>query len=107
MDSLAAVIAAVFAVASPLVIAWKKNPNWSTALKTGVPIVVSLVIAVGYLVYTGGFDNGVDIFTTILTVYGIQQLVYSTILKNITEKLEWAGTESEADETGPQHKALD
>lgn len=107
MDTLAAVIAAFFAVASPVMIAWKKSPNWSTALKTGVPIVVSLAIAIGYLAYTGGFDSGVDILTTILTVYGIQQLVYSTILKNVTEKLEWSGTESEADETGPAHRALD
>lgn len=97
MDVLAGVIAAVFAVVSPLAIAWKKNPHWSTALKTGVPILVSLVIAVLYLAYTGGFNDGVDIFTTILTVYGIQQLVYTTILKNMAEKLEWKGhEESEA-----------
>lgn len=97
MDVLAGVIAAVFAVVSPLAIAWQKSPHWSTALKTGVPIVVSLAIAVLYLAYTGGFNDGVDIFTAILTVYGIQQLVYSTILKNMAEKLEWKGhEESEA-----------
>lgn len=97
MDILAGVIAAMFAVVSPLAIAWKKKPHWSTALKTGVPILVSLVIAVLYLAYTGGFNDGVDIFTTILTVYGIQQLVYSTILKNMAEKLEWKDhEESEA-----------
>ena len=97
MDVLAGVIAACFAVVSPLAIAWKKNPHWSTALKTGVPIVVSLAIAVAYLAYTGGFNSGVDIFTAILTVYGIQQLVYTTILKNMAEKLEWKDhEESEA-----------
>ena len=96
MDVLAGVIAAVFAVVSPLAIAWKKKPHWSTALKTGVPILVSLVIAVAYLAYTGGFNDGVDIFTAILTVYGIQQLVYTTILKNMAEKLEWKDEESEA-----------
>lgn len=93
MDVLAGVIAAIFAVVSPLAIAWKKNPHWSTALKTGVPIVVSLAIAVAYLAYTGGFNDGVDIFTAILSVYGIQQLVYTTILKNMAEKLEWKGYE--------------
>lgn len=97
MDVLAGVIAAIFAVVSPLAIAWKKSPHWSTALKTGVPIVVSLAIAIGYLAYTGGFTDGVDIFTAILSVYGIQQLVYTTILKNMAEKLEWKDhEESEA-----------
>lgn len=97
MDILAGVIAACFAVVSPLAIAWKKSPHWSTALKTGVPILVSLVIAIGYLAYTGGIASGTDIFTTILTVYGIQQLVYTTILKNMAEKLEWKDhEESEA-----------
>ena len=107
MDVLATVIAALFTIASPVVIAWKKSPNWSTALKTGVPIVVSIVIAIAYLAYTGGFNDSVDIFTTILTVYGIQQLVYATILKRITEKLEWSGhEESEAGvPQRPKHSA--
>lgn len=97
MDSLAMVIAAFFTVVSPVAIAWKKNPHWSTAVKTGVPIVVSIAIAIGYLSYVGGIASGTDIITTILTVYGVQQLVYTTILKNITEKLEWRGhEESEA-----------
>ena len=97
MDVLAVVITAVFTVVSPLAIAWKKNPHWSTALKTGLPIFVSVVIAVAYLWYTGGIATGVDIFTAILTVYGVQQLVYTTILKNMAEKLEWRGhEESEA-----------
>lgn len=104
MDVLAGVIAAVFAVVSPLAIAWKKDPHWSTALKTGVPIVVSLVIAIAYLAYTGGFNSGVDIFTAILTVYGIQQLVYTTILKNMAEKLEWKDEESEEDVMVVKHK---
>lgn len=97
MDTLAVVIAAFFTVVSPLAIAWKKDPHWSTALKTGVPIVVSIVIALGFLWYTGGIVSGADIFATILTIYGVQQLVYTTILKNMAEKLEWRGhEESEA-----------
>lgn len=97
MDVLAVVITAVFTVVSPLAIAWKKNPHWSTALKTGLPILVSVVIAIGYLFMTGGFNTGFDIFTAILTVYGVQQLVYTTILKNMAEKLEWRDhEESEA-----------
>lgn len=97
MDTLAVVITALFTVVSPLAIAWKKDPHWSTALKTGLPILVSVVIAVAFLWYTGGIASGADIFVTILTVYGVQQLVYTTILKNMAEKLEWRGhEESEA-----------
>lgn len=104
MDVLAVVITAVFTVVSPLAIAWKKSPHWSTALKTGVPIAVSVIIAVGFLAYTGGFNDGADIFTAILTVYGVQQLVYSTILKNMAEKLEWKDEESEEDVMVVKHK---
>lgn len=108
MDTLAVVITAFFTVVSPLAIAWKKDPQWSTALKTGLPIFVSVVIALAFLWYTGGFANGADIFTTILTVYGVQQLVYTTILKNMAEKLEWRGhEESEAGvttENKPPHE---
>lgn len=100
MNVLAVVIAALFTVVSPLAIAWKKNPHWSTALKTGIPIVVSVVIAIGYLSYVGGIASGTDIFTAILTVYGVQQLVYTTILKQLSEKLEWRGHE-ESEEAVP------
>jgi len=104
MDDLTAVIAAIAAIISPVVIAWKKNPHWSTALKTGLPIVVSLLIAGVYLYFTGGFNSGVNILTTILTLYGLQQIVYSTILKELTTKLEWKGhEESEERDDGPKH----
>lgn len=108
MDVLAVVITAVFTVVSPLAIAWKKNPHWSTALKTGLPILVSVAIAIVYLLMSGGFEDGVDIFTAILTVYGVQQLVYTTILKNMAEKLEWRGhEESEAGVTTQEDKYPD
>lgn len=94
-ETLVTVIAAIFTVVSPLAIAWKKKPTWSTLLKVGVPIVVSLVIGVLYVIYTGGITDWGDVFAVILTVYGAQQLVYTTILKQASEKLEWKGFEDE------------
>ncbi|GAA3705132.1 hypothetical protein GCM10023081_46600 [Arthrobacter ginkgonis] len=86
-DVLLAVIAAAFTIASPLVIAWRKDPSWPTLLKVGLPIAASLAIAVAYLYFTGGLA-GVNLLAAFLIAYGLQQLVYSTILKHIATLLE-------------------
>lgn len=76
------VITAAFTLAAPVVIQWRKTPNWSTLLKVGMPVLVSLIIAIAYLVASGGLA-GLSLLEAFLIVYGLQQLVYSTIVKNI------------------------
>ncbi|NOJ59769.1 hypothetical protein [Arthrobacter sp. 260] len=81
MDALATVLTAVLTIVSPLAIAYQKKSSWSTLLRTAVPIIVSLVIALAYLWYTGGIVAGEDIIAVILAVYGLQQLAYTTFLR--------------------------
>lgn len=80
-------ITAVAAMASPVVIAWRKNPTWPSLAKVGVPVVVAAALAGVYLWLTGGFA-GADPVGAFLAFYGLQQLAYSTILKQFTTLLE-------------------
>lgn len=91
MDVLATVITAVLTVVSPLAIAWAKQESWSTKVKVAVPILVSIVIAYGYLAYTGGIVYSDDLVQTVLAVYGAQQLAYTTVLRWWATVLEQAG----------------
>lgn len=82
-EVLTTVITAVFAIVSPVVIQWRKQPGWPTLIKVGLPVLVSLLIAIGYLMASGALAEQ-QLLPAFLIVYGLQQLVYSVILKNIT-----------------------
>lgn len=81
-DLLITAIAAVFAIISPVVIQWRKNPDWNQTLRVALPVAVSVVISVVYLWSTGGFA-GLNFVAAFLAVYGLQQIVYVTIVKHI------------------------
>ena len=95
MDVLLTVIAAAFTLISPLGIAWAKKDSWSSMVKIAIPILVSLVIAVLYVVFTGAVDFAGDLLQAFLVVFGLQQLVYSTILKQLATILEARGQDEE------------
>ena len=81
-DILLAAIAGVFTIISPIVIQWRKTPEWSQTLRVALPVIVSLVIAVLYVVFTTGFTDG-NILNSFLVIYGLQQLIYVAIVKHI------------------------
>lgn len=81
-DLLITAIAAVFAIVSPVAIQWRKNPDWNQTLRVALPVAVSVVISVVYLWTTDGFA-GLNFITAFLAVYGLQQIVYVTIVKHI------------------------
>ncbi|ASN38984.1 hypothetical protein CGQ24_08135 [Arthrobacter sp. 7749] len=81
-EVLTTVITAVFTIISPVVIQWRKQPGWPTLIKVGLPVLVSLLIAIGYLMASGALAEQ-QLLPAFLIVYGLQQLVYSVILKNI------------------------
>jgi hypothetical protein len=62
-----------------------KNVNMSDKAKNLIATVLSVVGAVVMQLTTGGFDfsqyEAVDVFGTVLTVYGGAQLLYNFILK--------------------------
>lgn len=81
-DILMAAIAAAFTLASPAVIQWRKTRDWPRTLKVALPIVISLAIAVVYSIVTEAL-TGMGLLAAFLAVYGLQQLVYSAIIKHI------------------------
>lgn len=82
-DILITAITAAFTIITPIVIQWRKQPEWSQLLKVGLPVLASLAIAIAYLATTGALA-GLSLLAAFLIVYGLQQLVYATIIKNIS-----------------------
>lgn len=82
-DILITALTAAFTIITPIVIQWRKQPEWSQLLKVGLPVLASLAIAIAYLATTGALA-GLSLLAAFLIVYGLQQLVYATIIKNIS-----------------------
>ncbi len=97
MDAFATVITAVLVIVSPLAIAWAKQESWTKLVKIAVPILVSVVLAVAFLITTGKLANPGDWVQTILTVYGAQQLAYTTIMRWWATILEQVGNKPAGD----------
>ena len=103
LDTLSTVILALLTVASPLAISRAKNESWTKTTKVAVPILVSAALAIAYLYLTGSITQGGDVITTILIVYGAQQLAYTTIMRWWATILEQRG--QPATDDGPDHRA--
>jgi hypothetical protein len=84
------VLLALITVVSPIFTAVAVQSKWDTKTKNAVAFGVALVIAVVYLVLTGGITDWGDITTAVLSVYGLQQLVYMQLLREISKKVEAA-----------------
>lgn len=89
---------AAITVVTPIFNAIAIQSKWDSRVKNAVAFGVSLVLAAGYLFFTGGFGDLSDIPAVVLAVYGLQQLVYKQFLHNLTKKIE-AATDVSAGET--------
>jgi len=93
------VVTAVLTVVSPLAIAWAKRDSWSKLLKVGVPIIVSVALAALYVALRGQLVLVTleDYLNAFLIIYGIQQLLYTTILRWWAGVLEKVGNQPAGD----------
>lgn len=101
-------ITAVLAIFSPLAIALAKRESWSTLLRVGVPILVSIALAAMYIVLRGRLVLVTieDYLNAFLVFYGLQQLAYSTILRWWAGILEKVGnTQPSEDDDETAHRA--
>lgn len=90
-NSIVSIISMTFAVFSPVIIAYAKRESWGSVLKTAIPILVSIIIAVLWIVMSGQWQKGFEGWVyNILYVYGAQQLFYTTVLKGWTSAIEAA-----------------
>lgn len=88
MEVLPEIILALVTVLSPLLTAVATRANWSSKTKNAVAAGVSIVIAVVYLVLTGGITDWSNVVLVIPAVYGVQQLVYTQFLKAQAKQIE-------------------
>lgn len=99
MDELGtpALILAAVTIISPILTSIFTQVTWSSNVKRGVAFGVAAVIAVVYLLTSGQFTNWADIPVAVSAVFGLQQITYQYLLKNIAHKIEVAtpiGTEA-------------
>lgn len=94
MVTLPVVITIVLTFFSPYVNAYINKVTWSSQTKNLVAIAVSLIIAVLYLVLTGGIADWTQLSFVVPAVFGLQQAVYQFFLKNSASKFEAATTKS-------------
>lgn len=81
---------AAITVVTPIFNAIAIQSKWDSRVKNAVAFGVSLVLALGYMFFTGGFVDLSDLPAVVLAVYGLQQLVYKQFMQNLTRKIEAA-----------------
>lgn len=84
------ILLAAITVISPIFTAIATQSKWDSKVKNAVAFGVSLVLAVLYLAFTGGFADPSDIPAVVLAVYGLQQLVYKQFMTQLAKKVEAA-----------------
>lgn len=82
------VVTAVIVVTSPLLTSLFTHSAMSSRTKNSIAMVVSLAIAVAYEVFTGGIHDWTNLAYAFPIVYGLQQAVYNTILKDLATTVE-------------------
>lgn len=107
---------AAVTVITPILAAIINQSKWDSKVKNGVAFGISAVLAFVYLFFTGQLTDLGDIPGTVLTVYGLQQLVYKLLLEKLSKEIEAAtsvqpgqqvvvndGVPNEVVETGSDH----
>ncbi len=88
MELVPELLLAAVTVLSPLLSAIAIQSKMSPKTKNAVAFGVSILLAVGYLLMTGGVTDWTDVPTVVLAVYGLQQLVYKQFLTELSKKVE-------------------
>ena len=86
------VLAIIITFFSPYVNAYLQRVTWSSQTKNLLALTVSAVIAILYLIVTGGIADWSQLGVVVPAVYGLQQAAYNFILKNSASRFEAATT---------------
>lgn len=82
------VIVVLLTMASPFINAAIQRVTWTAQTKSLVALAVSAVIAILYLILTGGIADWSQLAVVAPMVYTLQQLIYQFLVKNIATKFE-------------------
>ena len=79
-------------IVAPLVSMLINRPQWSRGVRQGIAALVAIIVAIGVLILTGGFESLAQGATTVLLVLGLSTVAYETIWKptGVATKVETA-----------------
>jgi hypothetical protein len=101
------IITAAVVIASPLLTSVFTHTGMTSRTKNTVAMIVSLAIAVGYELFTGGISDWTNVVYAFPIVYGLQQAVYNTLLKAVATNIEAnVGVVSKTTGSGVQSEAV-
>lgn len=106
-ETVPALIVTVLTLLSPLISAFFTKLSMSPKTKNLIALGISLVIAVIYVILTGGFADvtGVeDVAVPLGIVYGLQQVVYNQFMRKHVAKVE--AKRGVTDRYKPKHRAV-
>lgn len=77
-----------FTLILPFLNAWINRVTWTPKQKSLVALGTSILLAVVYVIFTGGIGNLQQLFVAIPAIYGASQAIYQFLVKNIATKFE-------------------
>lgn len=87
---------AIFLLVLPFINAWINKVTWTPKTKSLVALATSIVVAVIYVLLTGGIANLAQLWLAIPAIYGATQAIYQFLVKNIATKFEALTTKDSA-----------
>ena len=86
----------LFTLLLPFINAWINKVTWTPKTKSLVALGTSIVLAVIYVLLTGGIANLSQLWLAIPAIYGASQAIFQFFLKNIATKFEALTTKDSA-----------
>lgn len=96
METIPVVLTILFTFLSPFVTAYFNRVQWSAETKTLTAIVVSAVIAVLYLLMTGGIGDWSQLAVVVPAIFGLQQAIFRYFVTGPVKELEIATTSKDS-----------
>lgn len=86
----------LFTILLPFINAWINKVTWTAKTKSLVALGTSIVLAIIYVLLTGGIANLAQLWLAIPAIYGASQAIYQFLVKNIATKFEAITTKDSA-----------
>jgi hypothetical protein len=86
----------LFTILLPFINAWINKVTWTPKTKSLVALGTSIILAIAYVLLTGGVANLAQLWLAIPAIYGASQAIFQFFLKNIATKFEALTTKDSA-----------
>src|SRR4030095_9964534 len=86
----------LFTILLPFINAWINKVTWTPKTKSLVALGTSILLAVIYVLLTGGIGNLSQLWLAVPAIYGASQAIFQFFVKNIATKFEALTTKDSA-----------